>query len=124
MATITKSKIKFRTKKKSNPELEATIYSALKHTEWAKIASILSGPSRAHSALNLYQIDKHAKAGDIVIVPGKILSEGNVSKKVKICALSISKLAKEKLKESKSEFATILDEIKKNPKAEGVKLLR
>ncbi len=113
-----------RLKRKTNPELAETISLALKHKSWLKTAYILSGPTRLHSSISLQKIDSEAKIGDTVLILGKVLSQGSLSKKVAICALSISQKAKDKLKESKSEFISIAEEIKKNPKAEGLKVLK
>ena len=96
---------------------------ALKNSSWAKLAKILSSPSRLHSTINLDQIDIEAKAGDTIIIPGKILSLGNLTKKIKLCSLGISQKAREKISESKSEYTSISEEIKKNTKAEGVKII-
>lgn len=109
---------------KTNPKLKETIASALKHEQWSEIAKLLASSTRKQSALNLFQIDKKTSEGDTVIISGKVLSKGNLTKKIKICALSISENAKEKLKDTKSEFVYLINEIQKNPKAEGVKILR
>jgi len=121
---ISRTKIKSRIRNKSNPEIAETIRAALKSKPWNKIAAMLSGASRKYSSINLREIDKKSAAGDTIIVPGKVLASGNLTKKVRICALSISAPAKEKLKQTKSEFASIAEEIKLNPKAEGIKLMR
>ena len=120
---LSKTKIKLRIRKKTNPELAETIIFASKAPKWLQIAKILSSSTRKQAALNLSEIDKHSKAGDTIIIPGKVLGKGDLTKKVKICALSISEQAKEKFKETKSEFITLIHEIKTNPKAEGIKLM-
>lgn len=119
-----KRTLKSRAIIKMNPELRETIFLAIKHKPWAGLAKTLSAPTRAKVSLNLSEIDSKTKAGDTVVVPGKILSLGDLTKKVKICALSISANAKTKLKATKSEFATVKSEIKSNPKAEGIKILQ
>ena len=121
---LSKNKIKTRSRKKTNPEIVSTIKVASKNVNWMPIAKILSGPTRLLISLNLNQIDKNSSIGDTLIVPGKVLSQGDLTKKIKICALSISKQAQEKLKNTKSEFIKIIDEIKKNSKAEGIKILK
>ena len=120
---LSRTKLKKRTRRKTNPYLVETIRLALKHENWTPIVKILSGATRQHSSVNLSQIEEKTKLGDTVLILGKVLSEGNITKKIRICALSISYPAKEKLKSSKSEFATIAEEIKKNPKAEGVRVI-
>ncbi len=120
---LSKTKIKLRIRKKTNPELAETIILASKAQKWLPIARILSSSTRKQTTLNLSEIDKHSKAGDTIIIPGKVLSKGELTKKLKICGLSISEEAKEKLKETKSEFVALIHEIKTNPKAEGIKLM-
>ena len=119
-----RTKVKFQTRRKTNPEVVETIREAMKHKPWVKVLAILSGPKCNYTSLNLSQINNKSSVGDTVLIVGKVLSLGSITKKIKICALSISENAKVKLKESKSEFITIFDEIKKNPKAEGIKILR
>ena len=59
-----------------------------------------------------------------MVVPGKVLSMGELNKKVKVIALSFSSGAKEKLLKSKHEISTLLEEVKKNPEAKGVNILK
>ncbi len=120
---ISQTKLKTRISRKTNPELVETLNAVRKNKAWEGIARFLSGSARKYKDMNLFEIDSKTKAGDTVVVLGKVLSKGDLSKKVVICGLSISENAREKLKESKSEFKTIFEEIKKNPKAEGVKIL-
>jgi ribosomal protein L18E len=121
---LSKTKIKFRSTRKGKNELKETLALSLKHKPWLNVAKVLSGPTRGFSSVNLDQIDKKTKAGDTVLILGRILSLGNLTKKIRICALGISEGAKNKLKGTKSEYLTIAEEIKKNPKAEGLVLLK
>ena len=120
---ISRTKIKVRTRRKTNHYIAETIRFALKHENWMPIAKFLSGSTRNYESVNLAEIEEKTKVGDTVVIPGKVLSEGNITKKIRICALSISAGAKERLKATKSEFVTIAEEIKKNPKAEGIRLI-
>jgi len=119
-----KTKIKQRMKEKTNTDIVETIKEAKKNKEWGKIAQIISASSKKYSTFNLKHIEKETKEGDTVVIPGKVLGSGNVTKKVRVCALNFSESARDKLKENKGEIITILEEIKKNPKAEGIKILR
>ena len=121
---ISKTKIKSRIKRKTKSELAETIRLATKNESWIKLAAILSGPTRQYSSVNLEEIEKQTTVGDTVIIPGKVLSKGEITKKVRICALSFSQTALDKLKKTKSEAVSILEEIKKNLKASGVKLIK
>ena len=121
---ISKTKIKTQARRKTNPVLVETILAARKNSYWLKIAKLLSTPTNNFSSINLFEIDRQTTAGDTVLIPGKVLSKGELTKKVRICALAISEKAKEKLSSSKSEIVSILEEINKNPKAEGVKIIK
>ena len=122
--TISNTKLRKRIEKKNSPKVVETLMFAKKNKEWNDIAKIISSSRRKYSYINLKEIEEKTSAGDTVVIPGKVLGKGNVSKKIRICALWFSESAREKLKENKGEIVTILEEIKKNPKAEGVKILR
>ncbi|MFW6233743.1 MAG: uL15 family ribosomal protein, partial [Nanoarchaeota archaeon] len=64
------------------------------------------------------------KEGESVIVPGKVLSKGDINKKIKIIALNFSEKAKQKISNNKGEINYIIEEIKKNPNANGLRLLK
>ena len=121
---VSKTHIKKKTSRKTDLKLVETIKLARKNASWLKLAHILSSPTRLQASINLSQIDTNAKAGDTIVIPGKVLSQGELTKKVRICALSFSQSALEKMKKTKSEAVTILEEIKKNPKADGIKVPR
>ena len=109
--------------KKTSTELVKTIIAAKKNKAWIKVAGILSGPRKNRANLNLEEIDKKVEKNEIVVVPGKILSQGSVNKKIKIIALNFSDKAKEKLLKYKCEVSSIIEEIKKNPGGKGIKIL-
>lgn len=121
--SVTKTQLKDRRGRKSNPILAETLSSAIREPAWHRVAVRLSGPTRQYASLNLFQIDQAAKDGETVIVVGKVLSQGALTKKITVCGLSISATAREKLQKSGSQFMTLRDAMKKYPKAEGVKLL-
>lgn len=118
-----KTKIKERARRKSRPGIVETIRIASKNSKWNGIAIGLSGSRKNYVERNLDYIDEKSKEGDTIVVIGKVLGTGTLSKKVRICALGFSKEAKEKIKKSKSDAVSILDEIKSNSKAEGIKVL-
>ncbi len=118
------TKIKKQVKKKTNQELVEIILSAARNEKWMDVARIISGTRRNRLSVNLDKIDEEAEDGETIVVPGKILSQGDISKKIKIIALAFSKNAKEKLSKGKKEFTTIEEEIKKNPDAKGIRIMR
>lgn len=120
----TKTHIKFRMRKKTNPVITQTIALALKNKNWHSVAQKLSAGTRQYASVNLTQIDEATTAGDTIVVPGKVLGNGDITKKVRVCALSFSATAVAKLKKSKSEIVSIAEEIKINSKGEGIKILQ
>lgn len=121
---ISKTKIGKRTRKKTNSEIVETLNAAKKNRAWMKVAQTISSSARNYSSVNLKKIDDECKEGDTVLVVGKVLGSGGMDKKLRVCALSFSESAREKLKEKKCEIVTILEEIRKNPKMEGVRVLK
>ena len=58
-----------------------------------------------------------------IVFPGKILSQGEFNKKIKIIAFNFSETARQKLEKAKIEHSDIITEIKKNPDAKGIEIL-
>ncbi len=120
---ISKTKIKQRLKRKTNPFVKETTCLALKHNAWLPLAKKLSGPTAKQISINLDELESKLKDKDIAVIAGKVLSRGELTKKAKIIALSFSAQAKEKLSKAKIPYATIAEEIISNPKAKGVVLI-
>jgi len=87
------------------------------------IAEKLNKPRRQRVEVNLAHIDRNAKKGDTVIVPGVVLGYGSLSKSITISAWKFSKPAKEKIKESNSKAISIEELVKINPKGKKVRIL-
>jgi ribosomal protein L18E len=116
-----KTKIEKGIKRKTNKELIETIILGKKNKNWLSVSSVLSSPVKKQ--MNLGEIDKKTKEGDKIVFAGKILSEGELTKEITIIATKCSEKAKEKILNSKSSFTRIIDEIKTNPEAKGVRVL-
>lgn len=119
-----KTKISKQAERKTNPELVETILVAKKNSAWLDVASLLSGSRRKRKNVNLSELNKLVDKEKTIVVPGKVLSEGEFNKKAKIVALNFSEKAKEKLLNAKCEVSSILEEIKSNPSARDVKILK
>lgn len=119
----TKTKINKQLQKKLNKELIETIIAAKKKDKWLEVAGILSGPRRKAASLNLDEINENSKDGETIVIPGKVLSQGEINKKIKIVARGFSEKAKEKLLKSKTAHSNITEEIKKNPEAKNIRIL-
>ncbi len=113
----------------TNPQLQQLIrdlkkLSAEKQVNlWKRIAKDLERPTRIRRKVNLYRIDKHLNSGETAVVPGKLLSLGNLTKKVEIAAYQASEQAKEKVADAGSKFLTIQELMKKNPSGKKVRII-
>ena len=117
---ISKTQIKRRVENKSNPVLLETILFLRKQKSpfWIRVAAIISKPKRKSVAVNVSKISKHTKEGDVVVVPGKVLSSGEIKHKITLAALSESEATKHKVK-----IIKIQELANKNPKGEGIKII-
>ncbi len=120
----TKTKIENQIKKKTNKELVETIIAAKKNKAWLNLAGILSSPRRNRINLNLNEINEKVKDGEKIVIPGKVLSQGELDKKIEIVALCFSEKAKEKINKAGSKAINMLEEIKKNPEMKGAEVFR
>ncbi len=90
---------------------------------WKVCANWISKPTRKRAQVNLYRLDKYALENATIVVPGKVLGIGNVSKKFSIAAFQMSREAEKKLQDAKCTVLTFKDVVEKNPKGTGLVLL-
>lgn len=87
---------------------------------WKAVAIKLAGSASQRSRVNLTKISKYTKGGEVIIVPGKVLGDGLLSKKVTIVAFGASESAVKKIEAAGGKFVEIKDYISKNPKEKPV----
>jgi ribosomal protein L18E len=116
---ISKTKIEKRMNHKMDLNLVETIIQ-LKKTN-PLVAKELARPKRLWSEINLKEIDM--VSGDVLIA-GKVLGAGWLDNEKKIVAWSASVKALDKIREANGTFVTIKDELKKNPKLNGLNILK
>ncbi len=90
---------------------------------WKRIAEDLEMPRRRKRIVNLYKIDKYSQPDETVIVPGKVLGVGEITKPITIAALSFSESARQKITAQKAQALSIPELLKKNPKGNNVRIL-
>ncbi len=71
----------------------------------------------------MYKIDKFARDGETIIVPGKVLSLGTMTKKVDVAAVTFSAEAKKKIQEAQGKVLSIHDLLQNNPEGKKVRIL-
>lgn len=90
---------------------------------WADVADRLESPRRRRAEVNLSEINRYAKEGETVVVPGKVLAAGTISHPVNVAAFSFSASAKRKILSAGGKVMSILDLVKENPKGKNVRLM-
>ncbi|MBS3119844.1 50S ribosomal protein L18e [Candidatus Woesearchaeota archaeon] len=113
----------------TNPQLNALIQELKKSAIeqdvaiWKRVATDLEKPTRNRRAVNLSRINLHARNDEIVVVPGKVLSSGEIKQGLTIAAYQFSKGALEKIQQAKSQAITLNELIRKNPKGKRMRII-
>ncbi len=124
------SKMKPQSFNKTDPSLIALI-DELKAKErengaaiWRDIAKRLEKPRRNWAETNLSKLDRYAEDGQTIVVAGKVLAAGSISKKITVAAYAFSAAAKEAIVAAGGKVITISDLVAENPKGSNVRIMR
>lgn len=115
--------------KSTNPELLTVIRSLRKKARdsdapiWRDVAQRLSSPRRERVAVNLSRLNRHTKAKETVVVPGKVLGAGNLEHSISVAAFSFSSQARSKIFNAKGKCLSIPELLEANPKGSNVKIM-
>ena len=90
---------------------------------WKKVAREMSRSNRSQRTVNLTKINKFAKDGLTVVVPGKVLGIGTVDKKLTVVAYTFSESALAKIKAAGGKATLLSDYIAKKPSNKGVQII-
>ncbi len=90
---------------------------------WKDVAEKLGKPTRQKVEVNISDIEQNANSGETILVPGVVLSNGELTKQVKIAAWKFSAKAEEKIKHTHGEIFTIEEILQKNPKGTNIRIM-
>ncbi len=113
----------------TDPHVASLIYQLRKASNaneaaiWRAISKKLKKPRRQRAEVNISKIARYIGDSKIVLVPGKVLGAGEISKPVTVAALAVSEKARAKILAAKGKVITISELVKENPKGTGVKIL-
>lgn len=114
---------------KTDPNLEALISELKKVSRdnkaqiWRTVAEKLEKPARVWAEVNVATIEKHAKAKEAVVIAGKLLGTGTLTKAVTVAAYSASHSAIAKVERAGGKFVRISEMASQNPKGSGVRIM-
>jgi large subunit ribosomal protein L18e len=114
---------------KTNPNLKNLIFDLKKVSRdndapiWRTIARKLEKPSRVWAEVNVASLEKHAKAKESVIIAGKLLGTGILTKAVNVAAFSASESAVQKVERAGGSFVQIGEMARQNPKGSGIRIM-
>lgn len=90
---------------------------------WKRIVEELEKPTRQRREVNLTKLNRYTNNNDIVIIPGKLLAEGELKKKITISVWNFSQKVTEKIKASGSKLISIQKLFEQNPEGKKVKII-
>ncbi len=90
---------------------------------WKYVAELLERPRRKRIVVNVGKLERLCNDGDIVVVPGKLLGDGILTKKVTVAAYAFSKSAYGKVIKAGGKPISIPELVRTNPKGSNVKII-
>lgn len=114
---------------KGNPELLRLLIelrqAARTHSApiWRAVAARLERARHQVPPMNVGQLERLAAAGETVVVPGKVLSDGPLSKAITVGAFGFSPAARAKIAAAGGSAVPLSSVVKSHPDGTGVRLL-
>jgi len=120
------SKVEKAQSRKENTELVSLVDKLKKEKKevWKKVVKELLAPRRSRAEINISKLEQLCSDGAVVLVPGKVLGAGNLSKKLTVAALSFSQSARKLIDESGSKAISIDELYKSHPDGKGVVIVK
>ncbi|MCI4367033.1 MAG: 50S ribosomal protein L18e [Thermoplasmata archaeon] len=117
-----------RTIRKDNPELAHLLIALRKASKahgaaiWGDTARRLARGRHQVNPVNVGHLERLAEAQETILVPGKLLAEGRLTKPLTVAALHYSQAARAKIHSAGGTALSIEELLKSKPSGEGVRL--
>lgn len=117
-----------RTIRKENPELRHLLVALRKAAKahdapvWGEVARYLARGRHQGTPVNVGHLERLAGASETLVVPGKLLAEGELTKPVTVAAFQFSAAAKAKVRSAGGTALSIAEALKAKPDGAGVRL--
>lgn len=89
---------------------------------WKRVAKDLERPTRIRRKVNIGKIDRYVKDNEIALVPGKVLSMGELTKKITVAGYQFSENAREKIN-LVGKAISIRELMKESPKGKRIRII-
>jgi len=116
-------------RRKGNPELVRLVGELKKagrsHTApvWTAVAERLERPRHQVVPVNVGQLDRLTEAGETVVVPGKLLADGRLAKRLTVGAFSFSAEARTKIHAAGGTAVSLRELLRSRPDGSGVRIV-
>lgn len=91
---------------------------------WKDVAEKLANSTRRRVVVNVRDLERNAENGQTVLVPGVVLSSGEISKKINVAAWKFSPTAKSKIEQAGGACLSVQELVAKNSKGSNVRIMR
>jgi large subunit ribosomal protein L18e len=116
-------------RRKGNPELVRLVGELRKSARtnsapiWSAVADRLERPRHQLVPVNVGQLERLTEAGETVAVPGKLLADGRLGKRLTVGAFGFSAEARGKIHAAGGTALSLAQLVKAHPDGAGVRLL-
>lgn len=106
-------------------DLNDLIYKLQKEKKgiWKRTAELLAKPRRKRIEVNVSKLDSYGVDGSTILVPGKVLGSGRLSKKLTVAAFSFSDGARKAISEGGAKAISIDELFAQNRDGKSVVIL-
>lgn len=118
-----------RKNRKTNPNINALVDELKRASRendaaiWRDIARRLEKPASRWSEVNVGELERVADAKETIVIAGKLLGSGVITKPINVAAFNASETAKKKVQDVGGKMLTIQELASKNPKGSGIRIM-
>jgi large subunit ribosomal protein L18e len=118
-----------RTIRKENPELVRTLIELRRASKahsaplWGAVAERLAKPRHQGIPVNVGHLERLVAPQETVVIPGKLLAAGRLTKPLTVAAFHYSEQAREKIHGAGGKALTIDELLKARPDGAGVRIV-
>jgi large subunit ribosomal protein L18e len=118
-----------RTIRKENPELVHILIELRRAAKahdapvWGDVARQLARPRHQRDPVNVGHLERLVEPNSTVVVPGKLLAEGKLTKPLTVAAFHYSDGARQKVHEAGGRALAIHELLKAKPDGAGVRIV-